>query len=183
MTRRRRSNRSRRRRLALLSGDEAAAQALAGTATQKRETIRLAFSAYDHCGSGTLSIDEVRGVRLLLPVQIRSRGPVQRSRAQHSRPKGRRRIQRPYHRSTTQRNGHGTRSIDEAQALFRTLARSLVEEIGRAGGGGDGANETTTAVRDVARANARRILDDDDKRGTIDPRRVEAAAARRRQRR
>jgi len=40
--------------LALLSGDATAAQALAGSAEQKRETIRTAIAAYDDCASGTL---------------------------------------------------------------------------------------------------------------------------------
>jgi len=44
--------------LALLSGDATAAQALAGSAEQKRETIRTAIAAYDDCASGTLSYDE-----------------------------------------------------------------------------------------------------------------------------
>ena len=44
--------------LALLSGDAAAAQAMAGSAEQKRETIRTAIAAYDDCESGTLSYDE-----------------------------------------------------------------------------------------------------------------------------
>ena len=87
--------------LALLAGDEAEAKALAGSAAQKRENINLAFSAYDHCSSGTLS-------------------------------------------------------YDEANALFTQLARSIVEELA-----------TSDATRGVAQSNARRILDDDDKRGTI----------------
>ena len=44
--------------LALLSGDEAAAQELAGSAEAKRETIRTAMAAYDDCKSGTLSYEE-----------------------------------------------------------------------------------------------------------------------------
>jgi ribonuclease Z len=87
--------------LALLAGDEAAATALAGSAQQKREKIKLAFSAYDHCGSGTLA-------------------------------------------------------CEEAKALFTKLARSIVEELA-----------ASASTRDTARKNARRILDDDDKRGII----------------
>jgi len=44
--------------LALLSGDAAAAHALAGSAEKKRETIRTAMAAYDDCQSGTLSYEE-----------------------------------------------------------------------------------------------------------------------------
>eukprot|EP00535_Pseudo-nitzschia_heimii_P005639 CAMPEP_0197191514 /NCGR_PEP_ID=MMETSP1423-20130617/23543_1 /TAXON_ID=476441 /ORGANISM="Pseudo-nitzschia heimii, Strain UNC1101" /LENGTH=611 /DNA_ID=CAMNT_0042644173 /DNA_START=75 /DNA_END=1911 /DNA_ORIENTATION=+ len=46
--------------LALLSGDEAQARALCGTAAEKLELIEKTFGAYDTCKSGTLSIDEAR---------------------------------------------------------------------------------------------------------------------------
>jgi ribonuclease Z len=48
--------------VALLAGDAVAASALAGNAEQKRERIKLAFSAYDHCGSGVLSYDEAKAL-------------------------------------------------------------------------------------------------------------------------
>jgi ribonuclease Z len=87
--------------LALLAGDEVAAQALTGGAEKKRELVRLALDSYDDCKSGTLS-------------------------------------------------------FDEAVALFTRLARSIVEELA-----------TGNDTREVARAQARRILDND-ARGTID---------------
>ena len=87
--------------LALLSGDEPAAKALAGSAENKRETIQKTMAAYDVCQSGTLS-------------------------------------------------------YEEACALFTKLARSIVEELA--------AGEDT---REVARAQAQRILEND-ARGTID---------------
>jgi ribonuclease Z len=49
----------------------------------------------------------------------------------------------------------GTLSRDEAEALFANLARSIVTELA-----------SGTAGSDLARANARRVLEDD-KRGTI----------------
>ena len=87
--------------VALLVGDEFAASALAGSTAQKRDTIKLAFAAFDACGSGTLS-------------------------------------------------------LEEGKALFATLARSIVEELA-----------SSTSTRDAAQKNAQRIIDDDDKRGTI----------------
>ena len=57
--------------------------------------------------------------------------------------------------------GSGTLSYEEAQALFTNLARSIVSEI---------AYPTHTLgqkTKGVARAGAKRIIDDDDKRGTI----------------
>ena len=48
--------------VALLAGDAVAASALAGNAEQKRERIKLAFSAYDYCGSGALSYDEAKAL-------------------------------------------------------------------------------------------------------------------------
>jgi len=48
--------------LALLTNNSAAAQALAGSAERKRETIRTAIAAYDDCKSGTLSYDEARSL-------------------------------------------------------------------------------------------------------------------------
>lgn len=87
--------------VALLTGHEEAALALAGGAVQKKETLARVFAAYDDCRSGTLS-------------------------------------------------------YEEAQTLFTDLARNIVSELAMA-------NET----REVARVNARRILDEDDVRGTI----------------
>lgn len=48
--------------LALLAGDEEAAEALAGGARGKQELIHQAFEAYDVCESGTLSIQEARAL-------------------------------------------------------------------------------------------------------------------------
>jgi len=48
--------------LALLSGDEAAADSLSGGAAGKRELVRKTFAAYDVCESGTLSVDEARAL-------------------------------------------------------------------------------------------------------------------------
>jgi ribonuclease Z len=48
--------------LALLGGDEAEAQSLMGSASQKRETIHRLFQSYDVCQSGTLSVDEARSL-------------------------------------------------------------------------------------------------------------------------
>lgn len=48
--------------LALLSGNEEAAQALAGSAEEKRETVRTVLSAFDVCQSGTLSYDEAKSL-------------------------------------------------------------------------------------------------------------------------
>jgi ribonuclease Z len=48
--------------LALLAGDEQAAEALVGGARGKQELIHKAFEAYDFCESGTLSIEEARAL-------------------------------------------------------------------------------------------------------------------------
>ncbi|CAB9530004.1 nuclear ribonuclease [Seminavis robusta] len=48
--------------LALLAGDEEAAEALTGGAERKRELIGKAFQAYDVCESGTLSVEEARAL-------------------------------------------------------------------------------------------------------------------------
>jgi ribonuclease Z len=49
--------------LALLAGDEEAAEALTGgTAEHKRQLIQQAFQAYDVCESGTLSVEEARAL-------------------------------------------------------------------------------------------------------------------------
>ena len=48
--------------LALLSGDEAEAKSLCGTAAEKKELVAKAFNAYDTCESGTLSIEEARAL-------------------------------------------------------------------------------------------------------------------------
>ena len=48
--------------LALLAGDEEAAEALSGGAERKRELIHQAFKAYDICESGRLSVDEARAL-------------------------------------------------------------------------------------------------------------------------
>jgi ribonuclease Z len=48
--------------LALLAGDEEAAEALTGGAEQKKELIHKAFRAYDVCESGTLSVGEARAL-------------------------------------------------------------------------------------------------------------------------
>jgi ribonuclease Z len=48
--------------LALLAGDEEAADALTGGAEQKKELIHKAFRAYDVCESGTLSVQEARAL-------------------------------------------------------------------------------------------------------------------------
>ena len=48
--------------LALLAGDEQAAEALAGGARGKQELIHQAFEAYDVCESGTLSTEEARAL-------------------------------------------------------------------------------------------------------------------------
>jgi len=48
--------------LALLSGDEEAAETLSGDAAQKRELIHQTFTAYDVCESGTLDAEEARSL-------------------------------------------------------------------------------------------------------------------------
>lgn len=48
--------------LALLAGDEEAAEALGGGAEQKKDLIGKAFQAYDVCESGTLSVEEARAL-------------------------------------------------------------------------------------------------------------------------
>jgi len=48
--------------LALLAGDEQAAEALAGGAERKKQLIHKAFQAYDVCESGILSVDEARAL-------------------------------------------------------------------------------------------------------------------------
>ena len=48
--------------LALLSGDEEAANALSGGAAGKRDLVQRTFAAYDECGSGRLSVEEARAL-------------------------------------------------------------------------------------------------------------------------
>ena len=48
--------------LALLSGDEEAADALSGGAAGKRDLVQRIFAAYDECGSGRLSVEEARAL-------------------------------------------------------------------------------------------------------------------------
>merc|ERR1719191_1839304 len=48
--------------LALLTGNEEAARALAGGAVQKKETVTRVFAAYDDCKSGTLSYEEAQAL-------------------------------------------------------------------------------------------------------------------------
>lgn len=76
--------------LALLAGDEAAAEALAGGADEKRAMIRLALEAYDDCHSGTLSYEEAvalftRLARLIVEELASSEGASEVARTQAQR--------------------------------------------------------------------------------------------------
>lgn len=48
--------------LALLAGDEEAAEGLSGDKHSKRQLVQQAFQAYDVCESGTLSVEEARAL-------------------------------------------------------------------------------------------------------------------------
>ena len=48
--------------LAMLAGDEASAEALAGGAVRKQQMIKAAFEAYDDCASGVLSREEAQAL-------------------------------------------------------------------------------------------------------------------------
>lgn len=65
----------------------------------------------------------------------------------------------------------GVLSIEEAQAFFTNLARSIVTELattpGPATSAGSSSNETINRPKSVARAHAQRVLDDDEAGDTI----------------
>ena len=119
--------------LALLSGDATAAQALAGSAEQKRETIRTAMAAYDECKSGTLSYPEACALFTQL-----ARSIVEELAASDTREVSRTHAQRILHndaRGTIDRvasklmqladvDGDGRIDLSELAGLFDTVQRA-----------------------------------------------------------
>jgi ribonuclease Z len=106
--------------LALLSGDERAANALSGGAAGKRELVQRTFAAYDECGSGRLSVEEARALFVDLArsivTEIASEGNKERG------GKSKATAARSHARRVLAADENGTRTIDRVATKLLLLA-------------------------------------------------------------
>ena len=111
--------------LALLSGDEEAANALSGGAAGKRELVQRTFAAYDECGSGRLSVEEARALFVDLARSIVAEIASEENRGKDGgkgRSTGTGEVARSHAKRVLQADENGTRTIDRVANKLLLLA-------------------------------------------------------------